>query len=184
MRRHATSVAAATLLLLSARAAGWVVGAPHASFRPPLLRPALLRACAAPPSKPGDGAAGPRPVRTVRLVSPHADLMAAGATAKVAKKKKGIRTIQIGDKRIDFAHDMTQAFLWTGVMLALVVKKVVEKGTAAWRDELCRLLDQIDDHAIVLVDMSVPGLPLSHVNAAFAALTGYEHSESVDEGRR
>ena len=41
-----------------------------------------------------------------------------------------------------------------------------------WQQMFCAIAEQIP-HAIVLVDMKVPGLPLAYVNAAFQTLIKY-----------
>jgi len=129
MSSRGVLVSSLLLLLCSTPAAGFVVGATGAR-RGLVRRTPLLRACAVPPPDAREA----RAARTVFLASPHTDLMAAVATTKV-KKKKGIRHVQIGETRIDFAHDMTQSFMWSGLMLGLAIAKVVKMGTSAWRDE-------------------------------------------------
>ena len=107
---------------------------PVASLLPPLAcgRPALtarrapvLRACDAPPPE----------ARTARIAVPHSYLLASSTATAVEKKKKGIRAVQVGDTRIEFAHDMTQSFIWTAVLAGLAVAKVVRVGKSAWQDE-------------------------------------------------
>ena len=76
----------------------------------PCIRHAALRACAAPPPRPANG----KGERMMRVHVPHSDLLAQTATTTEApKKQKGIRHLQIGSTRIEFAHDMTQSFLWS-----------------------------------------------------------------------
>ena len=88
------------------------------------MRAPVLRACDAPPPE----------GRVARIAVPHSYLMASTATT-VQKKKKGIRAVQVGETRIEFAHDMTQSFIWTAVLAGLAVAKVVRVGKSAWQDE-------------------------------------------------
>jgi PAS domain-containing protein len=55
--------------------------------------------------------------------------------------------------------------------------------TGIWSELFCGLASQID-HAIILVDMSVPGLPISFANNAFAELSGWRVEEVVGRNCR
>ena len=100
-----------------------------------------IHASAAPLPGGGDGSdagASGQQVR-VRVAMPHADLYAAtAATAK--KKKKGIYSVTIGSKTINFEKDMTTSFTWAGITILLILYKVIQfamKGNlrAAFFDE-------------------------------------------------
>ena len=105
---------------------------PEPSGAKPCIRHAALRACAAPPPRPANG----KGERMMRVHVPHSDLLAQTATTTEApKKQKGIRHLQIGSTRIEFAHDMTQSFLWSGLFLSLAIGKIIRVGKSAWQDE-------------------------------------------------
>ena len=119
----------ALVLLATPDLAGGALLRPTALRRPAAqlgCRSSLLRACAAeqPPEQ---------RQRQVRVVVPHSDLMAVTKVAK--KKKKGIRSITIGETKIEFAHDMTTSFMWTGILAGAALAKIAKEGKAAWREE-------------------------------------------------
>mmetsp|Transcript_18114 Transcript_18114/g.46332 ORF Transcript_18114/g.46332 Transcript_18114/m.46332 type:complete len:298 (+) Transcript_18114:17-910(+) len=89
----------------------------HHWARPAAARGSLLRA----------SVDGPTERRTVRVSVPQGtDLLAAKTASqkKLSQKKKGIRSVQIGGSKIEFSHDMTNTFLWSGITLSLIAVKV------------------------------------------------------------
>lgn len=68
------------------------------------------------------------------VVLPKSELLSAAGTSAV-KKKKGIRSVTVGGTRIDFAHDMTNTFIWGGIILTMAVYKVAKAGKSAFIDE-------------------------------------------------
>jgi PAS domain S-box-containing protein len=56
-------------------------------------------------------------------------------------------------------------------------------STALWSDLFIALADQLLN-AVILVDMSVPGLPIKHCNQAFADLTGWTREETIGRNCR
>ena len=82
-------------------------------LRPSSTRTVLLRASA---DEYTDG-------RSVRVSVPiGTELIAARTTTQ--KKKKGIRSVKLGSTEINFSHDMTNTFLWSGITLSLLAVKV------------------------------------------------------------
>jgi rubredoxin len=69
-----------------------------------------------------------------RMALPTTDLLSA-RTATEKKKKKGIRSITIGNNKIDFAHDMTNTFIYGGIILGMGIYKVARFGKGAFADE-------------------------------------------------
>ena len=78
--------------------------------------------------------APPQQLQQRTVVLPKSDLLsAAGVAAK--KKKKGIRSVTIGGTKIDFAHDMTNTFIWGGLILGMAIVKIAKVGKSAFIDE-------------------------------------------------
>ena len=131
-------IAHATVVALLAPVDAFVVQQPAARIgaRPDTKpRHVMPRACAAPPSPSSDGVrAPPQQLQQRTVVLPKSDLLsAAGVAAK--KKKKGIRSVTIGGTKIDFAHDMTNTFIWGGLILGMAIVKIAKVGKSAFIDE-------------------------------------------------
>ena len=56
-------------------------------------------------------------------------------------------------------------------------------GGSGWFTTLCALLDRAP-HAVIVVDMSVPMLPIAYANRGFATLTGWRVDEAVGRNCR
>jgi len=83
--------------------------------------------------------------------------------------------------KVEFKTSMDYEHL-TALATALG-KEAISESTCTWRDAFCKLADSLLN-ALILVDMSVPGLPITYCNSAFEQLTGWPREQAIGQNCR